>query len=285
VELGRYEEAAAAARRADDVQPGLPSFARLSYLAELRGELTAASRLMGRALEAAGQRPSDIAFARLHLGDLARQSGDLDAAGKHYDAALAAVPSSVPGMVGRARVALARGDSAAALSLLEEAARRMPLPEHLLLLGETYESLGNQKEAAAQYAVVRATVALAGRQGVANDLETALFEADHGDPAVALAAARREWTRRHSVHAADALAWALHANGRDREALGYSRSATRLGTRDSGFLLHRGMIQRSLGLRDAARRDLTAALRVDAGFSPLQLSRARQALATLGARR
>jgi len=283
VELGRYDAAAAAARRADAVQPGLPSFARLSYLAELHGDLTTGMRLMGRAL-AAARRPSDVAFTRLHLGDLARQSGRLDAAAEHYDAALAAVPSHVPAMVGQARVALARGNSAAALPLLEEAARRMPLPEHLVLLAETYESLGRREEAAAQYAVVRATVALAGRHGVGTDLETALFEADHGDPAVSLAAARREWARRHSVHAADALAWALHANGRDREALGYARSATRLGTRDAAFLLHRGLIQASLGEREAARRDLTVALQADAGFSLWQRSQAGKALAGLGAR-
>jgi tetratricopeptide (TPR) repeat protein len=283
VELGRYDEATAAARHADDVQPGLPSFARLSYLAELRGDLAAANRLMARALDSA-QRPSDVAFARVHLGDLARVSGDLDAATEHYAAALATVPAMVGAMTGQARVALARGNTEAALPLLEQAAQRLPLPENLTLLGETYQSLGRPREADAQYAVVRATVQLASRQGVGTDLETALFEADHGSAAAALGAARREWTRRHSVHAADALAWALHANGRDHEALRYAQVATRLGTRDPGFLFHRGMIRKSLGQVDAARQDLVAALRHDAGFSPLHRERARQALAALGAR-
>lgn len=281
VELGRYKEAAAAARRADAVRPGLPSFARLAYLAELRGDLRTASRLMGRALGSA-RRPSDVAVARLRLGDLARRSGDLNAAAAHYDAALAAVPGFVPALVGRARVALARDDVAAAVPALQQAARQMPLPEHVRLLGETYESLGRRGEAQEQYAVARTALALAGTQGVGTDLEAALFQADHGDRVAALVTARREWARRQSVQAADALAWALHVNGRSREALRYADAALRLGTRDGGFLLHRGMILRSLGQRSAARRDLAAALAVAGDLSPVQRFQAWAALNALG---
>jgi tetratricopeptide (TPR) repeat protein len=279
--LGRYKEAAAAARRADAVRPGLPSFARLAYLAELRGDLRTASRLMGRALGSA-RRPSDVAVARLRLGDLARRSGDLNAAAAHYDAALAAVPGFVPALVGRARVALARDDVAAAVPALQQAARQMPLPEYVRLLGESYESLGGRGEAQEQYAVARTALALAGTQGVGTDLEAALFQADHGDRVAALVTARREWARRQSVQAADALAWALHVNGRSREALRYADAALRLGTRDGGFLLHRGMILRSLGQRSAARRDLAAALAVAGDLSPVQRFQAWAALNALG---
>jgi len=261
------------------VQPGLPTFARLSYIAELRGQLTDAGDLMRRTL-AGAQSPDDVAFARLHLGDLARASGDLAAADREYAAALTARPSYLPAMAGQARAALSRGDTRGALRLLEEVVRRMPLPEYLVLLGETYEAVGRRADADAQYAVVRATIALAGRNGVGTDLETALFEADHGNAGAALAAAQREWDRRASIHAADALAWALHANGQDRAALAHTRAATRLGTRDPALLYHRGMIERTLGLRRDARTQLSAALRT--GLSGLHAARARAALADLG---
>jgi hypothetical protein len=42
------------------------------------------------------------------------------------------------------------------------------------------------------------------------------------------------------------------------------------------------MIEKALGLRDDARRDLTAALRLNPHFSPLQVPRAKAALAELG---
>ena len=83
------------------------------------------------------------------------------------------------------------------------------------------------------------------------DLEIALFEADHAGPGsarAALRAARAEWEKRTSVHVADALAWALYANGRYREAAAASEQALRLGTRNALFLFHAGMIRLRLGI-------------------------------------
>ena len=49
-------------------------------------------------------------------------------------------------------------------------------------------------------------------------MELALFEADHGDPARAVAMARAAYSRRPTIHAADAPAWALHRAGHDAAA-------------------------------------------------------------------
>ena len=105
---------------------------------------------------------------------------------------------------------------------------------------------------------------------------------DHGDPAGALRHAQAEWGRRHSVLVADALAWALHVNGRDAEALGYASQATALGERNAVFFFHKGMIERSLGKRDEARGDLSDALGINPHFSVLLAPAARAALAGLG---
>ncbi len=80
------------------------------------------------------------------------------------------------------------------------------------------------------------------------------------------------------MHTADALAWALHVNGRDAEALPYARRATATGYRNAAFLYHRGMIERATGHPDRARATLTAALKLNAGFSPLGAREARKAL-------
>jgi tetratricopeptide (TPR) repeat protein len=81
---------------------------------------------------------------------------------------------------------------------------------------------------------------------------------------------------------ADALAWQLYANGRYDEALGYAEQAMRLGTRSASFLFHKGMIEQALGLDDAARQDLAAALEINPHFSILWAGRAAQTLASLG---
>ena len=80
------------------------------------------------------------------------------------------------------------------------------------------------------------------------------------------------------MHTADAMAWALHASGRDREALGYARQATALGTRDARLLFHRGAIEAALDMAGAARAHLRAALRLDSGVAPLREQQARELL-------
>jgi tetratricopeptide (TPR) repeat protein len=117
---------------------------------------------------------------------------------------------------------------------------------------------------------------------VSVDLDLALFEADHGDPARALALAETAYEATPSIRAADARAWALHRLGRDSEARRYSDEALRLGSRDPLLRFHAGAIAAALGDDAAARRDLDLALSTDAGFSATHAAEARELLATLG---
>ena len=64
-------------------------------------------------------------------------------------------------------------------------------------------------------------------------MTAALVAADHGDPAEAVRLAEAEWSRRQSIFSAEALAWALHAAGRDAEALPLIEQAGALGRRDA----------------------------------------------------
>jgi Flp pilus assembly protein TadD len=92
-----------------------------------------------------------------------------------------------------------------------------------------------------------------------------------------------EYRRRQSVHVADAVAWALHANARDAEALRYARKALALGYRNASFHFHAGMIAAGL-LRDGlARRWLSEALEINPHFSVRWSPVARRTLARLGA--
>jgi tetratricopeptide (TPR) repeat protein len=280
-ELGRYREARAAAERTNNLRPGTSTFARLSYAAELRGHLRQASKLMSDAARAAGT-ASSYAFAAFHLGELARAQGKPKAAARHYAAALAADPTYAPAIAGRARLAVARGDLTAAKRDYAEVVQRLPLVEYVVELGELYQATGRADLVRQQWAVARASAALARANGVVTDLDTALFEADHGSPSAALVAARAEWSRRHSILAADALGWALHASGRDHAALTYARLATRLGTQDARLFFHRGAIEAAAGRDADADRHLRLALRLDNGVAPLRDRQAERLLRTLG---
>ncbi|WP_234336091.1 tetratricopeptide repeat protein [Streptomyces sp. NRRL S-1022] len=280
VELGRYADAAKAARTADARKPGVPVFTRYAYVQELRGDVRTARRVLEQALTAAAS-PGDTAYVATQLGQLAWNQGDQRTALTYYARALAADDGYLPALEGRARARAASGDRTAAVKDMETVVARAPLPGPLVALGELYEArgaAGDRARARQQYALVDAWIALARANGVNADLDTALAAADHGDKRAALRAARAEWARRHTVHTADALAWALHVNGRDAEALPYARRAAATGYRSAVFRYHRGMIELATGHRAAGRASLTAALKLNPGFSPLGASRAREAL-------
>ena len=280
VELGRYGEASKAADVADARRPGVPVFTRYAYVHELRGDVTSARRVLEQALATATS-PGDIAYVATALGQLAWNQGEYRTALGHYAHALRSQRSYLPALEGRARALDAIGDHTRAIRAMEQVVARYPLPVPLVELGEMYQArgaAGDKAKARQQYALVDVWISLARANGVDADLDTALAAADHGDRKAALSAARAEWSRRHTVHTADALAWALHVNGRDAEALPYARRATATGYRNAAFRYHLGMIEYATGHTEAARTSLSAALDLNAGFSPLGTRRAHQVL-------
>lgn len=280
LELGRYDAAFSTLQTMVDTRPDLSSYARVSYARELQGDVAGAIVAMRAAEQAAGT-AADAAWATFQLGELDWNAGRARQAAVEYRRAIELAPDYVPPLAGLAKVAWADGRIDRAIELFTRVTERYPLPEFVIALGDLYRSAGDEADARHQYALVRAEQDLFRANGVNVDLELALFDADHGSPRDALAAARTEWGRRHSVHVADAYAWALHANGRDREAAAYSKRALELGTRSALFLFHAGMIQRALGHDVTAIRLLREALATNPNFSIAYSSIAARAVAAL----
>lgn len=276
-ELGRYDDQLEALRTADRLQPSTAIAARYSYAYELRGDLDRALDILRRASRVGSR--ADKAYTLTLAADIERKLGRLPAAARDLAVAQEAVPTYLPALVSSARLQTARGELEDAVDTWRDVVSRQPLPEFLTELGELLEHLGRSDEAEAQFAVVRTTITLLDASGVGTDLETALFEADHGSAERALSQARVEWDARTSVHVADAFAWALHRSGRDREALPIARRATRLGSPEARFWIHRGTIEASLGMTEAARTHLRRGLDTDPGLSPWQRDEARAVLA------
>jgi len=266
LELGRYDHAFEAFQTMVDTRPDLSSYARVAYARELVGDVRGAERAMRMAFDAAGT-PADAAWTAYQLGELAFGSGDVRSARGWYARGRELDPSYVPNAAGLAKVAWARGDDVLAVERFTDVVARYPSAEFVVALADLYRATGRQALAEQQEDVVRAMHELASESGVNVDLELALFDADHGDPAGALAAARAEWGRRQSVHVADAYAWALYANGRYVRASTLAERALALGTRNALFLFHAGMIRLEFGDEQGARRYLSAALATNPNFS------------------
>ena len=280
VELGRYPEAFTALQRMVDLKPGVASYSRVSYSYELRGDNAGAKFALERAL-AVAQSPADIAFAQQYLGELAFNSGDLATAEQHFAAGLERDPTYVPLLAGRARVEAAQGRTSEAITDWQEVTSRLPQPTYLIEYADLLTSLNRTQEAAAQFALIEASAKLFRAQGANVDLELSLFDADNGRAPRALSAAQAQIDQRNSLHVEDAYAWALHASGRDAEALLHAVSADRLGMKNALFAYHRGMIEKSLGRDAEALASLQRALTINPYFSPVQAPVAKAALAEL----
>jgi tetratricopeptide (TPR) repeat protein len=222
VELGRYREAFHAYQTMVDMRPDTASLARVSYARELLGDVRGAIAAMRRARTFAFS-PSDRAWTSYQLGELFFAQGRLHWAAGAYHEGTRLDPTYVPSFAGLAKVAWARGDVPRAIAGYEDVVGRLPAPEYVIALGDLYAVTGDRASAVREYELVRAEARLFRANGVNTDLELALFDADHHNPADALHAAGAEWGRRRSIHVADALAWALYKSGEFDRAAVYSK--------------------------------------------------------------
>jgi tetratricopeptide (TPR) repeat protein len=278
VELGRYGDADRTLQSMVDLQPNLASYARVSYFRELHGDLGGALTAMRLAVSAGGGAPENTAYVETLLGNLFFEAGHLHAARAAYQQALARFPAYVPAGAGLANVDAAAGRYEPAIRRLRSAVARLPLPQYVVSLGETEQAAGRPAAARRDLALVGAEEKLLRAGGVNTDVDLALFEANHGDPARGVLLGQRAWAQAPSVRSADALGWALTRAGQPAAGLRWARRALRLGSVDPSFLYHAGMTARAAGHAALGRAWLRRALAHNPRFSPLYAPRAQAAL-------
>lgn len=243
LELGRFDEAVAAAQRSADVKPGSAAYARASYLRWLTGDREGAKRFIRTALEGRDRRdPEPAAWAFVEAAKIFWHEADYAGADAVLAEALAWVPDYPPALVVRARVALGRDDPDRAIAYLERAYRTQPLPETAWLLADARAMRGDVDGAAAE----RRRVVEAGRRS--DRLTLALFYATRNESIdEALRLIEEERAGRGGVYVDDTYAWVLYRAGRLDDARRASESAMRLGTPDARILYHGGAIRIAAG--------------------------------------
>src|SRR3954447_1719672 len=276
-ELGRYGAAFGAFDHMAALKPGLPSYARVSYARELRGDHAGAEAAMQLAASGAIGQAEPTAWVQVQLGKLDWARGRYTAAATHDRAALRALPGYVYALDALAQVAAARGELTRAIALERQASSKIPLPQFVGMLGDLERAARHPQAAKRSYALVGVIDRLLRANGVRTDLETALFRADHGVKLQeTLRLAPTAQRSRPSIDGDDVLAWTLERNGRCAEALQYSQLALRLGTEDALKFFHRGMIERCLGRQASAQSWFKRALALNPHFSLLWTSTARR---------
>jgi tetratricopeptide (TPR) repeat protein len=279
VELGRYPEAFKTFDAMTNMQPGLSSYARISHARQLLGDVPGAIGAMKLAVAAGDGQGEAAAWTHVQLGLIYLSVGRFSAAAAEDRQALWVFPDYAYALDALARAEAGMGRYRSAIGFEHQAVNRIPLPQYVSTLGELYGATGHPRLAQKQYELVGVIQRLLVANGVKTDLETALFDVDHGVRLHAsLALARLAWRERPSIDGDDVLAWALERTGHCGEALRYSKRALRLGTLDALKFFHRGMIEGCLGDRTAQRGWLGRALRLNPHFSVLWAPVARREL-------
>ena len=285
LEIGDYDQAESALQRAERLDGDITFSAepRLARLALLRGNTTGAQRHFAHALALALNSPTPlretVAWCHWQLGETAFTIGDYKTAERHYRNALKTFPGYFRALASLGRVRAARGDLVSAIAQYECATHIIPDPAFVAALGDLYKLMGRETDADTQYTLVELIGHLNAVNGALYNRQLALFYADHDVKAgEAYANAAREYTVRHDIYGADAVAWTALKAGRLTEARAASKEALRLGTRDAKLLYHAGMIARAAGDQTSARDYLKRALALNSRFDPLQSSIALKAL-------
>jgi tetratricopeptide (TPR) repeat protein len=274
-ELGDLEEADRAAQRMMDLKPSLSSYGRVSYFQWLAGNVRGALESARLAVDAGGdpQNPEPRAWVLVQTAMLFWHAGDYPGADAGFRQALEVVSEYPPALVGRGRIAMAEGDAARAAAFYDRAWRASPLVETAWLLGEARELTGDDEGA-------RRAFAHAEKEGRASDRRTLslMYSTRKTNVAEALRLAEVERTTRGDIYTDDALAWALHRNGRFADADEAMRRARRYGTEDARLLFHQGAIEKALGRRERGNKLLAAALRQNPKFDVAGAAEARALL-------
>ena len=275
LELGRFEDAVAAAQRSADLEPGSVAYVRASYFRWLTGDVAGAKGFIRSALEGRDRRdPEPAAWTFVEAAKIFWHEGDYEGADAVLVEALRWVPDYPPALVMRGRVALALRRPERAVAVLEQAYRQRPLPEAAWLLADARGMLGDDAGAEAE----RARVVQAGLRG--DRLTLALFYATKN---VAIADALRlvdaEREGRAGVYVDDTYAWVLYRLGRIAEAREASVRARRLGTPDARILYHAGAIDIAAGV-PGGRALVAKALALNPEFDTTGAAEARALLAT-----
>ena len=267
VELGLYDDAARHLQQLLDVRPGLAAYSRLSYLRELHGDVGGAREAFAQA-EAAGSSRYDLASVAVLRGKLALNQGDLAEADTHFDRARGYVDQPAGVEAGEARLLAARGDRTGAIAILQTAIAERPSAEVAMLLGDLLRLEGRTAAAERADDVVRELATDERAAGADVNMELALFEADRGNPTQALELANGGYAvKPDNITANIAVAWALRANGRAPEALGFVDHALRLGTPDALLHFRAASVLADAGQTERAASELGTAFGLSPSFS------------------
>jgi tetratricopeptide (TPR) repeat protein len=245
IELGNYDEAEEQAQWVLDLSPGNPAgLTRGAYLREIFGDIEGAIEWMRQVYEQTHFNEfEDRAWLLTQIAHLELSRGDVEAAERSLDGALALFPGYHYSLRELAKVRAAQNRHIEAVELLRERYRKAPHPENLYDLAEALLRAGRTEEAEAAFARFESEALREADKADNSNRELIFYYIDRaGKAEKALALAEKEIEKRKDVFTREAYAWALYRNGRAERARQEIEKALRTGIRDARMLYRAGVI-------------------------------------------
>lgn len=143
VELGNYKEAVALADRMIELKPDLRSYARISYLREIHGEVPEAMKAMSMAISSGIPGYEDTAWAMLTYAELNEMYNNDKEAKMLYEEILAQRPNYPFAVAGLGKIELKNKNYSRATALTSEAIKTIPEVGFYTQLLDIYKETGD----------------------------------------------------------------------------------------------------------------------------------------------
>ncbi|MEJ7679229.1 MAG: tetratricopeptide repeat protein [Segetibacter sp.] len=275
VEMGNYTKAVANSDSMVSIRPDIRSYSRISYLREIYGDYPGAIDAMDRAVEAGLPGDEGTEWARVQLGHLYENTGDLKSAEMHYTIALDERPGYAYALAGMAHIATANKEYAKAIqyylkadSLVSDYAFKEELVDVYRLAGQ------NDKAAALAQSVIAnmnkdSKTALSDENiGHYTDRELAYAYLKINDNDNALTHALAEYNRRpNNIDVNETVAWVYYKQNKADKAAPYIKEALKTNCKNPVLLCHAGLIYAKAGEKVKAKSFLQQALKVNPNIS------------------
>jgi len=274
VEMGNYPAAVEAADKMVSIRPDIRSYSRISYLREIHGDYHGAIEAMKLAVDAGVPGDEATEWARVQLGHLYENTGDLKNAAMHYEIALQERPAYAYAIAGKARIASAAKEYNQAIAYYLQADSLVNDYSFKEELVNIYLLTGQKMQAESISALVIKAMNSDAEKGLQNenighytDRELAYAYLKTGNYDKALEHALTEFNRRpNNIDVNETIGWVYYNKGEYEKALPYLETAMKTNSKKPVLLCRAGLIYAKAGNHQKARSLLEESMRGEANI-------------------
>ena len=289
VELGNYSAALEKADKMISIRPDIRSYSRISYLREIHGDIPGAIEAMKLAVDAGAPGTEATEWARVQLGKLYEQTGEMKYAAMSYTIALDNRPGYPHALAGMARIAAGEKNYRKAIDLYLRADSASNDYSFREALSEVYDLTGEHNKSSAVANAIIDEMEKAAKSSAKNDsaghyadreMAYAYLAVNRYDKA--LEHALLEYNRRpDNIDANETLAWCYYYKKDYNNALAYIKTALKTNCKSPVLLCRAGLIYAKAGDKSTAKNYLKESLKNNPNISPALKSEAGQVLKSL----